>query len=76
MSWSLSLSEDCTCWNCPGKDVKIKSSVFSSRDGKFHYENTPIQYNGTLWLQKRKVSDEKMWSFLLFLLETEIVGIR
>ena len=33
----------------------------------FHYENMPIQYNDIfLWLQKRKVSDEKMWSFCYF----------
>ena len=28
MSWSLSLSGECTSWNCPVNEVKIKSSVF------------------------------------------------
>ena len=42
---------------------------------EIHYENTPIQYYGTFWLQKRKVLDERMCS-LLFLLETKIVCTR
>ena len=40
-------------------------------------QNTPIKYNGTFnSCKNEKVSDEKMQSFLLFLLETEIVGTR
>ena len=39
-----------------------------------HFENTPIQYNGTFYSCKNET--EKMWSFLLFLLETEIVDTR
>ena len=42
-----------------------------------HYENTPIQYNGTFYSCKNETFQMKqMWSFLLFLLKTEIVDTR
>ena len=44
MSWSLSLSGECTSWNCPGNEVKIKSSVFSSRVGKFTSCSNPWSF--------------------------------
>ena len=40
-----------------------------------HYENTPIQYNDT-FNGCKKFQMKKNVIFLLFLLETEIVGTR
>ena len=42
MSWSLILSGECTSWNCPGNEVKIKSSVILFPSWKIHQLFQPM----------------------------------